>query len=307
MDRWQAMRVFVKVSESGGFAEAARRLFMSPPAVTRAVAFLEDAIGAQLLVRTTRSLKLTETGERYLHDCQRILADLADAEAAAAGSYTTPTGTLIVTAPVMFGQLHILPVVMDYLGQHPVVSAQTLFLDRITNLVEEGMDVAIRISHLPDSELTAIRVGSMRRVVCASPAYLAEHGEPRSPADLAGHSVIARIGAWPRLEWRFGREEKTHVGIQPRLMCNLNESGISAAISGWGLVRVFAYQVDTALREGTLRTVLTEFEEAPVPVHIVHAGGRAPSAKVRSFVDFAVERLRANPIFGDLAQSRLSS
>lgn len=304
MDRWQAMRVFVKVAESGNFAEAARRLFMSPPAVTRAVAFLEEAVGAQLMARTTRSLKLTEAGERYLHDCRRILADLADAEAAAAGSYATPTGTLIVTAPVMFGQLHILPVVMDYLAHHPAVRAQTLFLDRITNLVEEGMDVAIRISHLPDSDLTAIRVGRMRRVICASPAYLAEHGEPRTPADLAGHSVVARIGAWPRLEWAFGRDEKIHVGIEPRLMCNLNESGISAAISGWGLVRAFAYQVDSALREGTLRTVLTEFEEEPVPIHVVRTAGRAPSAKVRSFVDFAVERLRANPIFGELGRER---
>lgn len=305
MDRWQAMRVFVKVAESGGFAEAARRLFMSPPAVTRAIAFLEDAIGAQLLLRTTRSLKLTEAGERYLHDCQRILADLAYAEAAAAGSYATPTGTLIVTAPVMFGQLHVLPVVLDYLSHYPNVGAQTLFLDRVTNLVEEGMDVAVRISHLPESELTAIRVGRMRRIICASPAYLAKHGEPASPSDLANHSVIARIGAWPRLEWRFGRDQKINIGIQPRLTCNQNESGIAAAISGWGLVRVLAYQVDTALREGRLRPVLVEFEEEPLPIHIVHAGGRAPSAKVRSFVDFAVERLRTNPIFGDLALERL--
>ncbi|WP_413990306.1 LysR family transcriptional regulator [Labrys okinawensis] len=298
MDRWQAMRVFVKVAETGGFAEAARKLYMSPPAVTRAVAALEETIGARLLIRTTRSVKLTDAGQRYLADCQRILADLADAEAAAAGSYATPSGTLVVTAPVLFGQMHVMPIVMDYLSQHPAVTVQTLFLDRVTNLIEEGMDVAIRIGRLPDSELNAIRVGTVRRVVCASPAYLVAHGQPMTPAELANHSVIANVSAWPSLEWRFGRERKTSVGIHPRLICNLNEATISAAIEGWGLVRVLSYQVDDAVRDGRLRILLAEFEEEPLPVHVVHAGGRGPSAKIRSFVDFAVERLRASPVFG---------
>jgi DNA-binding transcriptional LysR family regulator len=298
MDRWQAMRVFVKVAETGGFAEAARRLYMSAPAVTRAIASLEDAIGARLLIRTTRSVKLTEAGQRYLIDCQRILADLADAEAAAAGSYTTPSGTLVVTAPVLFGQMHVLPIVMDYLSQHPAVMAQTLFLDRVTNLVEEGIDVAIRIGRLPDSELNAIRVGTVRRVVCASPSYLAEHGEPLTPAGLADHRVIANLSAWPSLEWRFGGEHKTSINIQPRLVSNLNEATIAAAMEGWGLTRVLSYQVEAAVRDGRLRIVLADFEEGPLPVHVVHAGGRAPSAKIRSFVDFTVERLRADPTFG---------
>jgi DNA-binding transcriptional LysR family regulator len=301
MDRWQAMRVFVKVAETGGFAEAARRLYMSPPAVTRAVAALEETIGARLLIRTTRSVKLTDAGQRYLADCQRILADLADAEAAAAGSYATPSGTLVITAPVLFGQMHVMPIVMDYLSQHPAVTVQTLFLDRVTNLIEEGMDVAIRIGRLPDSELNAIRVGTMRRVVCASPAYLAAHGEPLTPAELADHSVIANVSAWPSLEWRFGRERKTSVGIHPRLICNLNEATISAALEGWGLARVLSYQVDDAVKDGRLRILLAEFEEEPLPVHVVHAGGHGPSAKIRSFVDFAVEQLKANPIFGAAA------
>jgi DNA-binding transcriptional LysR family regulator len=301
MDRWQAMRVFVKVAETGGFAEAARKLYMSPPAVTRAVAALEETIGARLLIRTTRSVKLTDAGQRYLADCQRILADLADAEAAAAGSYATPSGTLVITAPVLFGQMHVMPIVMDYLSQHPAVTVQTLFLDRVTNLIEEGMDVAIRIGRLPDSELNAIRVGTMRRVVCASPAYLAAHGEPLTPAELADHSVIANVSAWPSLEWRFGRERKTSVGIHPRLICNLNEATISAALEGWGLARVLSYQVDDAVRDGRLRILLAEFEEEPLPVHVVHAGGHGPSAKIRSFVDFAVEQLKANPIFGAAA------
>lgn len=298
MDRWQAMRVFVKVAETGGFAEAARRLYMSPPAATRAVAALEETIGARLLIRTTRSVKLTDAGQRYLADCQRILSDLADAEAAAAGSYATPSGTLVVTAPVLFGQMHVLPIVMDYLSQHPAVTAQTLFLDRVTNLIEEGMDVAIRIGHLADSELNAIRVGTVRRVVCASPAYLAAHGEPMAPAELAGHRIIANVSAWPSLEWRFGRERKTSVSVHPQLVCNLNEATISAAIEGWGLARVLSYQIDAAVRDGRLRVVLADFEEGPLPVHVVHAGGHGPSAKIRSFVDFAVEQLKARPIFG---------
>jgi DNA-binding transcriptional LysR family regulator len=297
VDRWQAMRIFVRVAEAGSFAEAARKLYMSPPAVTRAVAALEGAIGARLLVRTTRSVKLTEPGQRYLADCQRLLADLADAEAAAAGSYATPSGTLTVTAPVLFGQMHVLPIVMDYLGQHAAVTAQTLFLDRVVNLVEEGIDVAIRIGRLPDSDLNAIRVGTVRRVICASPAYLAEHGEPADPADLVHHRIIANIGAWPSLEWRFGREHVTSVAIHPRLVCNLNEATITAAVEGWGLTRVLSYQVDAAVRQGRLRVVLADFEQGPLPVHVVHAGGSAPSAKIRSFVDLAAERLRSDPVF----------
>ena len=297
MDRWQAMRVFVKVAETGSFSEAARRLFMSPPAVTRSIASLEDMIGARLLTRTTRSVKLTEAGQRYFADCQRILAELADAEAAAAGSYATPSGTLVVTAPVLFGQMHVLPIVMDYLARFPAVTAQTLFLDRVTNLIEEGMDVAIRIGQLPDSELNAVRVGTVRRVVCASPAYLATHGEPLTPADIGDHRIIANVSAWPSLEWRFGRERKTSVSVHPRLICNLNEATIAAAVEGWGLTRVLSYQVEDAVRQGRLRIVLADFEEGPLPIHIVHAGGRAPSAKIRSFVDFAAARLRAEPIF----------
>jgi len=298
MDRWQAMQVFVKVAETGGFAEAARRLHMSPPAVTRAVAALEEAIGARLLARTTRSVRLTESGRHYLDDCHRILADLAEAEAAAAGAYTTPTGMLVVTAPVLFGQLHVRPIVMDFLKLHPALTAQTLFLDRIANLVEEGIDVAVRIGRLPDSDLNAIRVGAVSRVVCASPAYLAAHGEPRRPEELAGHNVVVTANAWPSPEWRFGREQKTVVAVRPRLICNLNEGAIAAALDGWGLARVLSYQVAAAIDEGRLRIVLSDFEPEPLPVHVVHAGGRSPSAKVRAFVDFAAERLRRNALFG---------
>jgi DNA-binding transcriptional LysR family regulator len=298
MDRWQAMRVFVKVTESGSFAEAARALYMSPPAVTRTIAALEDLIGTRLLVRTTRSVKLTEAGTRYCDDCRRILAETAEAEAAAAGSYATPTGLLTVSAPVLFGQIHVLPILTEFLARHPAVTGRTLFVDRIVNIIEEGVDVAVRIAHLPDSGYSAIRVGSVRRVICAAPAYLEQHGTPRHPADLADHVVIASTSAWGSPEWHFGPDGGTRVAVHPRLTCNTNQAALSAAIGGMGLTRLVSYQAGPALAEGTLRAVLTEHEEPPLPVHIIHPDGRRASAKVRAFADLATERLRANRMIG---------
>jgi DNA-binding transcriptional LysR family regulator len=296
MDRWQAMRIFVKVAEAGGFAEASRQLGLSPPAVTRAIAALEKTIGAPLLVRTTRSVKLTESGVRYLEDCQRILLEISDAEAAAAGSYSRPTGTLTVTAPVLFGQMHVQPIVTRFLRTHPDVTARTIYLDRNVNLIEEGVDVAVRIGELADSEMHAVGVGSVRRVVCASPDYLKRYGEPLRPRDLANHQVIVPSGASTLLEWRFGRDRKTAVTVRPRLNCNLNEAAIAAALDGFGVTRVLSYQVGDHLRSGRLKELLKEFEVAPMPVHVVRTGGRTPSAKVRAFVDMAVAELKSNEI-----------
>jgi DNA-binding transcriptional LysR family regulator len=294
MDRLQAMQVFVKVADGGGFAEAARQLNMSASVVTRAIASLEEAIGTRLLTRTTRSVKLTEAGGRYLEDCRRILADIQETEAAAAGSYATPTGTLTVTASVLFGQIYVLPILTEYLGLHPNVVGRALFLDRITNIIDEGIDVAIRIGHLTDSSYSAIRVGSVRRVICGAPGYLENHGVPGAPGDLTGHRIIAVTSAWTSLDWRFGKEAGTSVQVSPRLFCNTNEAAINAAINGWGLTRVLSYQVGSALVDGKLRTVLSDFEEEPLPIHVVHPEGRRASAKVRAFVDLAVTRLRAN-------------
>lgn len=295
MDRCQGMRVFVRVAESGGFAGAARSLAMSPPAVTRAVAALEDAIGARLFIRTTRSVKLTEAGGRYLEDCRRILADLEEAEAAAAGSTATPTGTLTLTAPVQFGRLYVLPVLTEYLARHPAVSARALFLDRVANLVEEGVDVGVRIGHLADSGLTALRVGSVRRVVCAAPAYLERHGVPESPGDLRNHAVIGStsLGALP--DWRFGPERRTSVTLHPRLACSTVDAALAAALDGWGVTRLLSYQVAAAVAEGRLRILLAEHEEAPLPIHVVSPEGRRAPAKTRAFVDLAAARLRADP------------
>ncbi|KPH66266.1 MULTISPECIES: LysR family transcriptional regulator [unclassified Novosphingobium] len=296
MDRWQAMKIFVRVAEAESFAEAARQLRISPPAVTRAISSLEDQIGVRLLARTTRSVKMTEAGRRYFEDCRRILADIADAEASAAGSHGNPTGALIVTGPVMFGRMHVLPILLEYLDRFPSVTGQTLFVDRPVNIVEEGIDVAIRIGNLPDSGLSATRVGWVRRTICGAPSYFERHGVPRSPADLAHHRVIMPTGAWVSPEWHFGADSRTSVTVHPRLLCNTNEAAITAAEQGWGITRVLSYQVAPALAAGRLQPVLEDHLESPIPVHVVHAAGRHATAKVRAFVDLAVERLRSNSL-----------
>jgi DNA-binding transcriptional LysR family regulator len=294
MSRLHAMQVFVRVAETGGFAEAARQLNMSPPAVTRAVATLEDIIGTRLLTRTTRTVKLTEPGARYFEDCRRILADIAEAEAAAAGSYTTPTGMLSVTASALFGNNYVLPILTEFLDANPMVSGRAVFVDRVVNIVDEGIDVAIRIGHLPDSSYSAVRVGTVRRVVCGAPAYFERHGVPQKPADLANHRIIASTGSWSSLDWRFGKDEKIGVTVTPRLACSTYEAIVGAAVQGWGLARPLSYQISAALESGALQTVLSEYELEPMPVHVVHPEGRRASAKVRAFVDLAVERLRAD-------------
>jgi DNA-binding transcriptional LysR family regulator len=296
MDRYHAMRVFVRIADTGGFAEAARQLHLSPPAVTRAVAALEDAIGARLLIRTTRSVKLTEAGQRYVEDCRRILAAIDEAEASAAGTFAKPTGVLTVTASVLFGQIYIMPIITEFLDLYPEVTGRMLFLDRVTNLVEEGIDVAIRIGHLPDSSYNAVKVGSVKRVICGSPRYFERHGIPGHPSDLQQHRIVAATSASGSVEWRFCKGGKLPVQLRPALFCNSNDAVISAACSGWGLTRVHSYQVEPSLIDGRLQTVLEDFEQEPLPIHIVHPEGRNASAKVRAFVDFAASKLRANRV-----------
>ena len=294
MDRFHAMNVLVRIADTGSFAETARQLAMSPPAVTRAVAGLEELVGARLLTRTTRLVKLTEVGRRYVDDAREILASLEEAEAAASGSFAKPTGNLTVTASVMFGQIYVLPIMTEFLDLYPAVTGQMLFLDRVTNLVDEGIDVAIRIGHLPDSSFSATKVGTVRRVVCGSPDYFRKHGVPRKPQDLLDHRIVAATSAWSSLEWRFGSDSKESIRVSPSLYCNSNAAVIEAAKSGWGVTRVLSYQIGPNLMDGELETVLGEYEEPPLPVHIVHPEGRNASAKVRAFVDFAAERLRGN-------------
>jgi DNA-binding transcriptional LysR family regulator len=292
MDRWQAMRIFARVAESESFAETARQLHMSAPAVTRAVAALEDQIGARLFVRTTRSVKLTEAGRRYFEDCRRILADIAEAEAAAAGSYATPTGSLTITASSLFGVMYVLPILTEYLDRYPTMAARTFFVDRPVNIVEEGVDVAVRIGHLADSGFSAIKVGTVRRVICGAPSYFEAHGVPTTPAALKDHRIAASTSAWASAEWRFGQDQR--VTVHPALQCNTNEAAIATAIAGWGLTRVLHYQIGPALLAGQLQIVLGDYEEPALPIHILHPEGRHAPAKVRAFVDLATTRLREN-------------
>ncbi|MFZ2648951.1 MAG: LysR family transcriptional regulator [Burkholderiaceae bacterium] len=296
MDHLDSLKVFVAVAEAQGLAPAARRLQLSAPAVTRAIAALEHRLGAQLLQRSTRSVRLTDVGERFLNDCKRVLADLAEAEASAGGAHAAPQGALAITAPAMFGRLHIAPIALDFLALHPRVSINGVFVDRIVHLMDEGVDVALRIAHLPDSGLTAVRVGSLRRVVVAAPAYLAERGVPQSPAELSHHDAIgfAQTGG-PAAPWSFG---STREGTQPRIRLTTNaaEAAVDAAVRGHGLARALHYQVDAEVRAGRLAIVLAEFEPEPVPVHLVHVAGRMAPAKLRAFIDFAAERLRNEPV-----------
>ena len=287
----------MKVAEAESFADAGRQLHMSPPAVTRIVSALEEVIGTRLLARTTRSVKLTEAGAQYFADCQRLLADLSEAEAIAAGAYGKPTGTLTVTTSAMFGTMFVLPLMTEYLDLYPDVVGRGLFVDRVVSMVDEGIDVAIRIGHLPDSGLTATRVGQVRRVICGAPVYFEKHGVPMTPGDLSKHRIIASTSAWTSLEWRFGVQKKSAVHVNPRLFCNTNEAAISAAVRGWGLTRVLSYQIAPQLEAGELRTILASYEEEALPIHVVHPEGRYASAKVRSFIDFAVGKLRSNRHF----------
>jgi DNA-binding transcriptional LysR family regulator len=291
VDRLHAMKILVKVADVGSFADAARQLRMSPPSVTRAIAHLEELTGARLFVRSTRSVKLTEPGSRYVDDCRRILADIDEAEASAGGSHATPTGVLTVTAPVLFGQIFVMPIVTDFLTLHPTVTGRVLLFDRIVSLVDEGIDVAVRIGRLANSEQRAIKVGSVRRVVCGSPAYFERHRPPQIPQDLRSHIIVASTGSSAPLDWHFS--DGANVTLNPRLYCNTMEASISAAVGGWGLVRALSYQIEPALAEQRLVAVLKTYEEEPLPIHIVHTEGRHVSAKTRAFIDFAVERIRA--------------
>ena len=296
MDRLQAMTTFVAVVDSGGFASAARKLNLSPPVITRAVAELEERLGLRLLTRTTRVVRVTDAGARFAEDCRRILADIEEAETVATGTHAAPRGTLTLTAPVLFGHLYVTPVLVRYLQQYPEVDAQCLFLDRVVNVVEEGIDVAVRIGELPDSSLQAVRVGRVRRVLVAAPAYLKAQGVPQRPEDLARHAIVSASGVTPVSEWRFNDAGKPLLQrMQPRMRTTTNDSAIAAAVAGLGITRLLSYQVAAHVRSGALQVLLEDFEPAPLPVHVVHHEGRRATQKVRAFIDLAVDMLRADP------------
>ncbi|MEM1190534.1 MAG: LysR substrate-binding domain-containing protein [Pseudomonadota bacterium] len=293
MDRIKTLEIFVAVADAGGFAGGARAVGLSAPSVTRGINTLEERLGARLFTRTTRRVRLTDVGEAYLEDARQILGHLQSADDTARGAACNPVGKLRITCSHEFGRIYVMPILTDYLDSFPDVCADVLMLDRIVNLVEEGFDIAVRIGQLPSSGLSAVKVGRVRRVVCGSPEYFAEYGVPQEPGDLKAHSIVSASPVSPVPDWRFGRQLDDVVKVRPRLSVSSVASAIAVAQSGWGLCRVLSYQIGPNLEAGTLKTVLEDFEPEPLPIHLVHIEGRRAAAKVRSFLDFAKDRMQA--------------
>jgi DNA-binding transcriptional LysR family regulator len=294
MDRLEAMSVLISALETGSFSAAGRKLGMPLPTVSRKISELEALLNARLLVRTTRKLALTDAGAAYLAQARRILDLVEDAEQAAAGEYRAPRGELILTAPIAFGRLHVLAVVGEFLAAFPEIDVRLMLSDRNVNLVDDHVDMAVRIGMLPDSRMIATRVGQVRRVVCGSPAYLAARGIPKTPEDLAGHACVSSAGLSQATAWTFAAPKggARQVPVRCRLVVTTAEAAVDAAIAGVGLAQVFSYQAARAVAEGKLGVVLLEFEPAPAPVSLLHAGQGLLPRKMRSFLDFAVPRLR---------------
>jgi DNA-binding transcriptional LysR family regulator len=293
MDQLRLMKVFVAVAEERGFSTAARRMGMSPPAVTRAISQLEEELGVKLLQRSTRYVRPTDAGRVYLENALRILDDVDAANAAVSGVHTEPTGLLSVTAPVLFGQMYVMPTITRYLQSNPGINIDAVFLDRVVNMLEEGLDVAVRIGHLPDSNAMARKVGSVGIICCASPEYLARNRMPQTPADLKEQSLISSRGLSPVPEWRFAKDGKAKVvKVVPRLTVTSNSGAIEAARAGFGIARLISYQVAPYLADGSLKTVLSNYALPSMPIHILHREGRLATVKVRSFIDLLSTNLR---------------
>jgi DNA-binding transcriptional LysR family regulator len=290
MDRIDAMQAFVLVADLKGFAPAARKLGLSASGVTRLIAALEDRVGARLLQRTTRSVTLTDVGARYLERARRIVADVEEAEASAQAERTQPGGRLVVSAPIGFGRMHVTPLISTYLKRYPAVSGELRLSDRIINLVEDGVDCAVRIGHLADSSLVARNTGDMRRIVVASKDYLARRGEPRTPAAIRSHDTIQFGATAAAPEWHFVEGGvDIRVACTPRFTTNSADAAIWHAEQGGGLTRVLAYQAAQAIGKGKLKVVLADFEQPPLPIHLVYPTSRLLSAKVRTFIDLVTE------------------
>jgi len=290
------MKVLVAVAEAESFAGGAKLLGLSAPSVTRVIAGLENRLGTLLLARSTRSLRLTEAGRRYVDDCRRILLELEEAEELAAGSASRARGNLTVTAPVMFGELFLIPLITEYLAAHPEVSVNALLVDRLVNMVEEGVDVAIRIGRLPDTGLQAVRVGEIRPVICAAPAFLERAGRPRVPEDVMSAPIVMSSASSLLTDWYFESPQGAlTLHPKPRLVVSSNQAAINAARLGWGLTRVLSYQVAEQVARGELEVVLTDYETAAFPVHVLYQGSRRISAKVRTFVDHCTRRFQQDP------------
>lgn len=297
MDRIEAMRVFVTALDEGSLAGAGRKLGRSPAAVSRAIAFLENHVGAELLHRTTRSIRLSEAGERYAAACRRVLVDLEEADLVVLGERSAPRGTLTITAPPISGEEILHPIVDAFLEAYPAVTVNLLLLDRHANLIDEGIDVALRVGQLPDSAMVAVRVGGdVRRVVVAAPRYLDQHPRIDEPADLAKHQIVTTTH-FGHDTWVFppahGAAVPRSVHFKPRLVVNSVRSALASAVDGRGVTRLYTYHVAERVLDGSLRVVLRDAEPPPLPVHLITPAGRTATPKVRAFLDFAAPRLRA--------------
>jgi len=292
MDRLDNLAIFAAVADQGSFIAASRRIGRSPTAVSRAVAALEDELGTQLFTRSTRANALTKAGEAYLEQARRVLAEYAGLRETA-GAQSRPAGLVTVTAPEMFGRMHVLPIVQDFLAAHPLVEISLLLLNRQVSFIDEGIDLGFRIAQLADSSLRAIRLGAVRQVLCASPEYLAKAGVPRHPGDLAGHRIIAVTGGRPMPDrWRFRTAQGDQtVHVKPRLAVSAVQAGLEAAARGGGIVRVLSYQLAPLEAAGKLHRVLAAHEPVPVPIHLVYPAGRHLPSRTRLFIDHAVAGL----------------
>ncbi len=293
MDRFEAMRTLVAAVDGGSLSAASRTLNVPLPTVSRRVSDLEAMLGSQLVVRTSRKLHLTEAGSAYLASARRVLEELAEAERAASGEYRAPRGELLVTAPIMFGKMHVAPIVHEFLGIYPDVTVRLVLSDGVIDLVEARIDAAVRIGRLPDSALAARRVGEIRWVVCASPSYLGRRGTPQSPAELAGHDCIAFEGLQRHREWPFtGPGGALQVSIRPRFSVNTADAVVGGAAAGLGVARVMSYQAADGVRDGTLMPILSGWSPPPNPVQLVHAAHQQQPLKLRAFLDFVAPRLQ---------------
>jgi DNA-binding transcriptional LysR family regulator len=298
MDRLEAMSAFVAVVEAGGFSAAARRLGTPLTTVSRKVADLEDHLRARLLTRTTRKVTLTDTGQIFFQRCRRLLDELGESERLASGEYQAPRGGLTVSAPLALGRLHLAPVISEFLAAYPEIDVDLRLSDKITNIVEDGIDVAVRVGHLPDSSLKALKVGAIRHVVCASPSYLARCGTPSKPSDLESHHCITFIGLEGAKEWTFHAGRKVErLTVRSRLVVNTAEAAADAANAGTGITRLLCYQVSDAVLDGRLKLLLRKFEPAPLPVSLVSPDARLMPQKLKAFMDFVGPRLKARLIF----------
>ena len=291
MDRLLTLEMFVAVASEGGFAAAARKLGSSPPAVTRGIAALEARLGISLFHRSTRAVALTDAGAAFLDQARRILAELAGAERELRGAAAEPRGQLHLTAPVMFGRLHVLPVVGDLMAQHRELTVRMILIDRNVRIVEEGIDAAVRIGPLADSALTAVRIGAVRQMLVASPAYLARRGAPTTIADLAGHDLIGTMGPRWANEWQFARR-RWRLDAPPRLVINTVDGVLAAAEAGLGIANLLSYQLAEAVDAGRLISLLAEEQPPALPVHLLFEPSRAGLPAVRLFIDAMKIRLR---------------